>query len=82
MKYNVKKIQVQNLISLLKKVSAMDTASYLTITPDRVHSDVYTSTKDVVKSVTMQLQDVMEFDKPLKDTIKLSFLMVQNYYLL
>lgn len=73
MKYQVKKIQVQNLISILKKVSAMDTAAYLTITPQRIHSDVYTSTKDVVKSVSMHLDQVMEFDKPLKDTIKLSF---------
>lgn len=73
MKYIIKKIQVQNLISLLKKVSTMDTAAYLTIEPDRIHSDIYTSTKDVVKSVSTELSQVMEFEKTLTETIKLSF---------
>jgi len=73
MKYTVKKIQVQNLIAILKKVSSMDNAAYLTIEPGRIHSDVYTSTKDVVKSVSSDLSQIMEFEKPLKDTIKLSF---------
>lgn len=51
----------------------MDTAAYLTIEPDRIHSDVYTTTKDFVKSVSMELSQVMEFEKTLKETIKLSF---------
>ena len=73
MKYHVKKIELPNLVSLIKRVSSMDTSVYLNIDGNNIWSSVYTPTRDVVKSVTMKLPTVMEFDKPLTETIKLSF---------
>ena len=73
MKHQIKKINLENLLSLVKRVSSMDTSVYLNIDNDNIWSSVYTPTRDVVKSVTMKLSTVMEFEKPLKETIKLSF---------
>jgi hypothetical protein len=73
MKHQIKKIDLTNLVSLIKRVSTMDTAVYLNIDKDQIWSSVYTPTRDVVKSVAMKLSTVMEFEKPLTETIKLSF---------
>lgn len=73
MKYHVKKIDLVNFVSLIKRVSSMDTSVYLNINDKSIWSSVYTPTRDVVKSVTMKVDSVMEFDKAPKETIKLSF---------
>jgi hypothetical protein len=51
----------------------MDTSVYLNVDQSRIWSDVYTPTKDVVKSVWLPITDVLQFEKPLTETIKLSF---------
>jgi hypothetical protein len=73
MKIQVKKISVPYFTSLIKRMLLMDTSLYINIDGERIWSDVYTPTKDVVKSVSLPIADVMQFDKPLKETIKLSF---------
>ena len=73
MKIQVKKISVPYLTSIVKRMLLMDTSVYLNIDEDRIWSDVYTPTKDVVKSVSLKASDVIQFEKPIKDTIKLSF---------
>lgn len=73
MKVQVKKITVPHLNSLIKRMLLMDTSVYINIDGERIWSDVYTPTKDVVKSVSIPIGDVFQFDKPIKETIKLSF---------
>jgi hypothetical protein len=73
MKIQVKKVSVPYLTSLIKRMLLMDTSVYLNIDSNRIWSDVYTPTKDVVKSVWLPVEDVLQFDKPIKDSIKLSF---------
>lgn len=73
MKIQVKKISVPYLTSIVKRMLLMDTSVYLNVDEDRIWSDVYTPTKDVVKSVSLKASDVIQFEKPIKDTIKLSF---------
>jgi hypothetical protein len=73
MKISVKKISAPYLSSLIKKMLLMDTSVYINIDNENVYSNVYTPTKDVVKSFTLPTKDVFEFDKPLEKMIKLSF---------
>jgi hypothetical protein len=73
MKVKVTKVSVANLNALIKKMLLMDTSLYINIGKDRVWSSVYTPTKDVVKSFSMSTDDVFTFEKPIEDTIKLSF---------
>jgi len=73
MKIQVKKISVPHLTSLIRKMLLMDTSVYLNVNNDRIWSDVYTPTKDVVKSNWISAKDAIQFEKPLEDTIKLSF---------
>jgi hypothetical protein len=51
----------------------MDTSVYLNVDQNRIWSDVYTPTKDVVKSVWLPINDVLQFEKPITETVKLSF---------
>lgn len=73
MKIQIKKVSVPHLNSLIRKMLLMDTSVYLNINPERIWSDVYTPTKDVVKSISLPINDVLHFEKPLNETIKLSF---------
>lgn len=73
MKLQVKKISVPYFTSLIKRMLLMDTSVYLNIDQSRIWSDVYTPTKDVVKSVWLPINDVLQFEKPLEETVKLSF---------
>lgn len=73
MKLQVKKVSVPYLTSLVKRMLLMDTSVYLNVDQNRIWSDVYTPTKDVVKSVWLPVNDVLQFEKPLDETIKLSF---------
>lgn len=73
MKIQAKKITVPHLNSIIKRMLQMDTSVYLNIDGNRIWSDVYTPTKDVVKSVSLPVDDVIQFDKPITETIKLSF---------
>jgi hypothetical protein len=73
MKISVKKISVPYLSSLIKKMLLMDTSVYINIDNDRIYSNVYTPTKDVVKSFSLPSKDVFSFDKELSKPIKLSF---------
>lgn len=73
MKLQVKKVSVPYLTSLIKRMLLMDTSVYLNVDQNRIWSDVYTPTKDVVKSVSLPANDVIQFEKPLTETIKLSF---------
>jgi hypothetical protein len=73
MKITAKKISVPYLSAMLKKMLLMDTSVYLNVDQTRVFSNVYTPTKDVVKSFTLPIADVFEFDAPLDKTIKMSF---------
>jgi hypothetical protein len=73
MKIQVKKISVPHLTSLIRRMLLMDTSVYLNVDSERIWSDVYTPTKDVVKSVHLPVNDVLQFEKPLSESIKLSF---------
>jgi hypothetical protein len=73
MKITVKKVSVPYLSAMIKKMLLMDTSVYLNIDQSRVFSNVYTPTKDVVKSYTLPIDEVFEFETPLDKTIKLSF---------
>ena len=73
MKITAKKISAPYLSAIIKKMLLMDSSIYINIDKDRVYSNVYTPTKDVVKSFSLPINDVFEFDKPLDKTIKLSF---------
>jgi hypothetical protein len=73
MKIQIKKVSVPHLTSLLKRMLLMDTSIYLNIDGERIWSDVYTPTKDVVKSVSLPISDVLQFEKPQTETVKLSF---------
>lgn len=73
MKLQVKKVSVPYLTSLIKRMLLMDASVYLNVDSERIWSDVYTPTKDVVKSVWLPVNDVLQFEKPLDETVKLSF---------
>ena len=73
MKIQVKKVSVPHLTSLIRKMLLMDSSFYLNINNDRIWSDVYTPTKDVVKSNWISAKEAIQFEKPLEETIKLSF---------
>jgi hypothetical protein len=73
MKIQIKKVSVPHLNSLIRKMLLMDSSLYLNVNSERVWSDVYTPTKDVVKSISLPTKDVFQFEKPIEDTIKLSF---------
>jgi hypothetical protein len=73
MKIQVKKVSVPHLSSLIRRMLLMDTSVYLNVDSERIWSDVYTPTKDVVKSISLPIDNVLQFDKPLTETIKLSF---------
>jgi hypothetical protein len=73
MKITAKKVSAPYLSALVKKMLLMDSSVYINIDRDRVYSNVYTPTKDVVKSFSLSASDVFEFEKPLDKTIKLSF---------
>ena len=73
MKVKIKKVSVPHLTSLMRKMLLMDSALYINVDKDRIWSSVYTETQDVVKTYSLPVKDVFEFESPLKDTIKLSF---------
>lgn len=73
MKIKIKKISVSNLSLLVRKMLLMDNSVYLNFNGERIWSDVYTPTKDVVKSNYLPINDVFEFEKPVTQTIKISF---------
>jgi hypothetical protein len=73
MKITAKKISAPYLSAIIKKMLLMDASVYINIDRDRVYSNVYTPTKDVVKSFSLPTSEVFEFEKPLDKTIKLSF---------
>ena len=64
MQIQVKKISVPHLTSLIRKMLLMDTSVYLNVNNDRIWSDVYTPTKDVVKSNWISAKDAIQFEKP------------------
>jgi hypothetical protein len=59
MQIQVKKISVPHLTSLIRKMLLMDTSVYLNVNNDRIWSDVYTPTKDVVKSNWISAKDAI-----------------------
>jgi hypothetical protein len=73
MKIKVKKVSVANLSSLVRRLLLMDNSVYLSFDSERVWSDVYTPTKDVVKSIHLPAKDVFEFENEPKSMVKLSF---------
>lgn len=73
MKITAKKVSAPYFSAIVKKMLLMDTSVYINIDSDRVYSNVYTPTKDVVKSFSLPLTEVFEFDKPIDKPIKLSF---------
>ncbi len=73
MKVKVTKVNVAHLNGLIKKMLLMDTSLYINVSKDQVWSSVYTPTKDVVKSYSIPCSDIFTFDKPIEETIKLSF---------
>lgn len=73
MKVKVTKVNVAHLNGLIKKMLLMDTSLYINVNQDLVWSSVYTPTKDVVKSFSIPTSEVFTFEKPIEDTIKMSF---------
>lgn len=73
MKVKIRNVKVANFSGLIKKMLLMDTSLYINIDSERVWSSVYVPTKDVVKSYGIPTKDVLDFESPLKETIKLSF---------
>jgi hypothetical protein len=73
MKVKINKVSVPHLSNLIKKMLLMDSSLYINIDNNRVWSSVYVPTKDVVKSFSVPVSEVLAFDKPLEETIKLSF---------
>lgn len=73
MKITAKKVSAPYLSAIIKKMLLMDSSVYINIDQDRVYSNVYTPTKDVVKSFSLPATEVFEFEKPLDKTIKMSF---------
>ena len=73
MKVKINKVSVPHLSNLIKKMLLMDSSLYINIDENRVWSSVYVPTKDVVKSFGIPVSDVFTFDKPIDNTIKLSF---------
>ena len=73
MKVKITKVSVPHLSGLIKKMLLMDSSLYININDERVWSSVYTPTKDVVKSFGIPVSEVFTFEKPLTETIKLSF---------
>jgi hypothetical protein len=73
MKITAKKVSAPYLSAIVKKMLLMDTSVYINIDSERVYSNVYTPTKDVVKSFSLPISDVFEFEKPIDKPIKLSF---------
>jgi len=73
MKIKVSKVSVPQLSGFVKKMLLMDTSVYLNVNSEKVWSDVYLPTKDVVKSFSLPCGEIFEFDKKLEGTIKFSF---------
>lgn len=73
MKIKVKKISIPHFNSLIKKMLLMDSSVYINIDENRIWSDVYTPTKDLVKTVSLPVESVIQFETSVKETIKLSF---------
>ena len=73
MKVKINKVSVPHLSNLIKKMLLMDSSLYINVDENRVWSSVYVPTKDVVKSFGIPVSDVFTFDKPINNTIKLSF---------
>jgi len=73
MKIKITKISVSNLSMLVRKMLLMDNSIYLNFDSERIWSDVYTPTKDVVKSNYLPINSVFEFESPITQSIKLSF---------
>ena len=73
MKVKINNVSVPHLSNLIKKMLLMDSSLYINIDEKRVWSSVYVPTKDVVKSFGIPVSDVFTFDKPIDNTIKLSF---------
>lgn len=73
MKVKINKVSVPHLSNLIKKMLLMDSSLYINVDENRVWSSVYVPTKDVVKSFGIPVSDVFTFDKPIDNTIKLSF---------
>lgn len=73
MKVKINKVSVPHLSNLIKKMLLMDSSLYINIDSNRVWSSVYVPTKDVVKSFGIPVSEVFQFDKPLTETVKLSF---------
>lgn len=73
MKVKVTKVNVAHLNGLIRKMLLMDTSLYINVNEDQVWSSVYTPTKDVVKSFSIPTSDVFTFEKPIEETIKMSF---------
>lgn len=73
MKVKINKVSVPHLSNLIKKMLLMDSSLYINIDSNRVWSSVYVPTKDVVKSFGIPVSEVFQFEKPLTETVKLSF---------
>jgi hypothetical protein len=73
MKIKIKKVSVPHLTSLARRMLLMDTSIYLNVDNEKVWSNVYTPTKDVVKSNWLPVNEVFQFEKPLEETVKISF---------
>ena len=73
MKIKVSKVSVPQLSGFVKKMLLMDTSVYLNVNSEKVWSDVYLPTKDVVKSFSLPCGEIFEFDKKFDDFIKASF---------
>lgn len=69
---NIKKINAENLKTLVKKFLLMDSSIYLNISKDSVYSNSYLPTKDVVKVCKYKLEDIFEVDGDIENTIKIT----------
>ena len=69
---NIKKINAENLKTLVRKFLLMDTSIFLNITKDSVFSNSYLPTKDVVKVAKYKLEDIFEIDDDISNIIKIS----------
>lgn len=72
MKIEIKKINASQLILMVKKLLLMDPAVYLNLDSERIYSNNYLPTKDVVKSVTLPIDEVFDLGE-FEGTVKLAF---------
>lgn len=73
MELKIKTIHLDEFQAFIKKLLAIDKFIYMNITSKKVVSSVYFPQKDAVKLVSVDLEDIFEFEQSLDDNIKVSF---------